>query len=707
MAESISIEETNALREKLGLPPLAVEDSDEEIVDPEREAYENYQKQKQEEARAAKEEEIRKNIEKSKNRKRKLEKLQGKGLGEASDEEDESTLSWIKKSRKRERELAARRAKELEEMDNSYQTYDANQLAGLKVSHSLSEFQEGEETILTLKDRGILDEEDDVEELTNVNLEDRERVKKKLETKKQKPGYNPYDDDQFNGKKQSILPQYEEDEEEGGFVIGNAGTIQIEKEKEDEKTVSQKLKEQTLSYEKMQEIKDYYTQEEAETTFKKPKSKKKKKMRRKNKDEDDLNISTTTSVAEDTQETAPATTSRSRTIDPDANFVDDDDLQEALARTRRIANKQKNKLIKKMTPEEIARQIKEEQIKEEEMDDNTTGGLVLSETTEFVNSLGLNIPTFNPRESTRTVKAEEVKVKIEPNTENYVVHEINDDEKLDSEDVSEAVSEADKDDIMEDVKEEEDNVTIKQEIKEEDNVTIKQEIKEEDNNFTEEPLVEEPLVSRGLAATLSLLNQKGILAKPSEEQIKRDKIAAEQIRWQNEQRKKERIRELEERREKERRKGTGRRDHNSERMREVEREREREREREEARRLREFELAMENYKPEVNLEYTDDTGRVMKTQEAFRYMSHKFHGKTSGKTKTEKRMKKIEEEHRLNMMSSTDTPHNLANALLERQKRTGNAHVVLSIGNRGVVPTTTLFFPSTTAVGLCLLDANL
>ncbi|KAI7902716.1 SART-1 protein [Cokeromyces recurvatus] len=673
MAESISIEETNAIRKKLGLPLLAVEGSDDETVDPEREAYENYQKQKQEKEREAKEEKIRESIEKSKNRKRKLEKLQGKGLAEASDDEDESALAWIKKSRKRERELAARRAKELEEMDNAYQTYDAEQLAGLKVSHSLSEFQEGEETILTLKDRGILDEED-VEELTNVNLEDRERLKKNLEAKKQKPGYNPYDDDQFSGKKQSILPQYEEEEEENGFVIGNAGVVQVEKEKENEKTVSQKLKEQTLSYEKMQEIKDYYTQEEAEATFKKPKSKKKKKTRRKNKDDDDLNISTTASIVEDSPESTSTTASKSRTIDPDANFVDDDELQEALARSRRIANKQKSKLIKKMTPEEIARQLKEEQIKEEE--DNDTGGLVLSETTEFVNSLGRNIPIFNPRETTYTVKSEEPKIKVEPDTERYIVHEIKDEPHSESEQILESEKEENVDHTMEDIKEEETMVEIKQEIT-------------EANNNVEEPLVEEPLVSRGLAATLSLLNQKGILAKPTEEQIKRDKIAAEQIRWQNEQRKKERIRELEDRREKERRRGVDRRDYNTERMRELEREREREREREEARRLREFELAMENYKPEVNLEYTDDSGRVMNTHEAFRYMSHKFHGKTSGKTKTEKRMKKIEEERRLNMMSSTDTPHNLANALLERQKRTGNAHVVLSIGNRGVVPTST------------------
>lgn len=620
--------------------------------------------------------------------------MQGKGLGEASDDDEagDSALNWIKKSRKREKDLAARRARELEELDDSYQSYDAAHLAGLKVSHALSEFEEGGETILTLKDRNILGEDDDdADELSNVNLEDRERLKKKLEAKKQKPGYNPYDDDQFNGKKSSILPQYEEDEEESGFVIGKSGTVKRVVEEADEKTVAQKLKEQTLSYEKMQEIKDYYTQEEADATFKKPKSKKKKKMRRKNKDEDDLNISTTTSTAAAATE-EPVSQPRSRTIDPDANFVDDDDLQESLARARRIANKQKNKLFKKMTPEEIAKQIREEQNDQMKEEDNDEGGLVLSEATEFVNALGNNIPTFQTRESAPKPQQQqhahhEVEVKVEPDAE-YEVHTVDD---TPSKDVK-----------MEEV-EDQDTVMAEPEKEEEH---IKEEVKAE-------VIVEEPLVSRGLAATLNLLNQKGnvfllidsqmarilttqnfigIIAKPTEEQIKRDKIAAEQIRWQNEQRKKERLRELEEKREKERRRGHDRRsgkDGNSDRQRELEREREREREREEAQRMREYELAMQNYKPEVNLEYTDDTGRVMKTAEAFRYMSHKFHGKTSGKTKTEKRMQKIEEERKLNMMSSTDTPHNLAGALLERQQRTGNAHVVLSVGNRGVVPSST------------------
>ena len=184
-----------------------------------------------------------------------------------------------------------------------------------------------------------------------------------------------------------------------------------------------------------------------------------------------------------------------------------------------------------------------------------------------------------------------------------------------------------------------------------------------------------------------LLNQLGIIAKPTEEQLKKDRMAAEQLRWQNEQRKKERRRLLEEKDEKERRKSDRRgRDYNSDRMKELEREREREKEREEDERLQERVLAMQDYHPEVNLEYTDDKGRILKPKDAFRDMSHKFHGKTSGKTKTEKRLQKFEEERKLNMMSSTDTPLNLAGALLERQQRTGSAHVVLSVGSRGVVP---------------------
>lgn len=52
----------------------------------------------------------------------------------------------------------------------------------------------------------------------------------------------------------------------------------------------------------------------------------------------------------------------------------------------------------------------------------------------------------------------------------------------------------------------------------------------------------------------------------------------------------------------------------------------------------------DNYKPNVKLEYIDDSGRLLNEKEAFRYLSHKFHGKGPGKNKIEKRLKKSEQD---------------------------------------------------------------
>lgn len=46
----------------------------------------------------------------------------------------------------------------------------------------------------------------------------------------------------------------------------------------------------------------------------------------------------------------------------------------------------------------------------------------------------------------------------------------------------------------------------------------------------------------------------------------------------------------------------------------------------------------------MKLEYIDDNGRLLNEKEAFRYLSHKFHGKGPGKNKIEKRLKKSEQE---------------------------------------------------------------
>ena len=53
----------------------------------------------------------------------------------------------------------------------------------------------------------------------------------------------------------------------------------------------------------------------------------------------------------------------------------------------------------------------------------------------------------------------------------------------------------------------------------------------------------------------------------------------------------------------------------------------------------------DGYKPEFKLEYVDDSGRNLNQKEAFRQLSHRFHGKGSGKKKTEKRSKKMDEDN--------------------------------------------------------------
>lgn len=89
----------------------------------------------------------------------------------------------------------------------------------------------------------------------------------------------------------------------------------------------------------------------------------------------------------------------------------------------------------------------------------------------------------------------------------------------------------------------------------------------------------------------------------------------------------------------------------------------------------------EGFKPNVKLDYIDDDGHLLNSKEAFRYLSHKFHGKGPGKNKIEKRLKKGIQEQLMMKMSSTDTPLGTLNMLQAKQKETQSPFIVLS-GNK-------------------------
>jgi U4/U6.U5 tri-snRNP-associated protein 1 len=201
-------------------------------------AEDNMKRHREDEAKKAHEDKVKSRIAKSKNKLELNKTISGKGLGEASDDDDDGDLyKWTMKSRKKEKErqaaAAAKREKELQELDEAYQgEYDEDQLAGLRVGHSMSDFAEGEERILTLKDSTILENEEEGDELINIQMTEQQRLEKNLENKKKKhrPVYSAYDDDEFtSGKKKNLLSQYDEvlgtEQDNDGFVIGKARKI--------------------------------------------------------------------------------------------------------------------------------------------------------------------------------------------------------------------------------------------------------------------------------------------------------------------------------------------------------------------------------------------------------------------------------------------------------------------------------------------------
>jgi U4/U6.U5 tri-snRNP-associated protein 1 len=157
----------------------------------------------------------------------------------------------------------------------------------------------------------------------------------------------------------------------------------------------------------------------------------------------------------------------------------------------------------------------------------------------------------------------------------------------------------------------------------------------------------------------------------STEQRDRERVQKQRDAWLADQRAKNALRELE--------RAKARGANKDQQQREYEN---RIREQQEARQaLKSF----ENYKPDVNIVYHDEFGREMTPKEAWKALSHRFHGKGSGKAKTEKRLKKIQEEKKMQAMVSGETPLGMASAFQARQEKLGQAHMVLSVGNRGYV----------------------
>ncbi|KAM4722018.1 U4/U6.U5 tri-snRNP-associated protein 1 [Rhinophrynus dorsalis] len=673
---SLSIEETNKLRAKLGLKPLelnAVKTESGSKEDPVAASVINPLALKQQQ-------ELREKLAAAKEKRllnQKLGKI--KSLGDDELWLDD-TAAWIERSRKLqiEKEMAEKRAKLLSEMDEEFgvsnlveeefgqkKHYSSKDLQGLTVEHKMESFTEGQTVILTLKDKAILDE-DDSDVLVNVNMLDREKAEKNVEMKKKKPDYKPYEEEEnvedmaiFRHK--SVLSKYDEEidgEKKSSFRLESGGTADGSWEKELQ-NIRDTLHKQahTLELPQIQLASEYYTPEEM-VSFKKTK-RRVKKIRKKEKekvvraddllamghdkrstdfgsrsrgrgrrhvedseDEQGVELKEEMPQSDDLRVESMVMSDQEDNEDSPAILEEDEleiELQKQLEKSRRLKQIQQQK----DSSEKIATMVKKlaSHRSSDDDDDDRKGSIVFNATSEFCRTLG-EIPTYG----------------LAGNRE-------------------------DQEDLMDFEKDEGESENERGESDGEENlgwsmVNLDEEKNQQDYSTSSTTILdEEPIVNRGLGAALLLCQNKGLLettvqkvarvkafnkSLPSAVYCIEDKMAIDDKYSR----------------------------------------------REEYRGFTQDFKEKEGYRPDVKIEYVDETGRKLCPKEAFRQLSHRFHGKGSGKMKTERRMKKLDEEALLKKMSSSDTPLGTVALLQEKQKAQKTPYIVLSGSGKSMTANT-------------------
>lgn len=659
MTDTVSIEQNNKIRAALGLKPLPVpgadattgpvfkesqhDDDDSDISLDEEEpastlesrqaqAGENWKRLQDEAEAKRKREERNEAIKKAREQAQKNAKLEGPTLGEMGGAED--TKTWLQQAKKRqkkiEKERARKLAEELEERERAAAAeYTSADLAGLKVGHEAGEFGGGEDHILTLKDTAV-DQEDEGDELEDLTLRENEKAAEKLELKKRKPAYDPTEENA------GILTQYDEEIEgkkRKRFTLDATGSTAEERDAKRQE-VTDKLKKNTVSLdlelEPQAPVSDYM--DISEVKIKKPKKKKSKatKQRAVLDDEDifpaveSSNAPDGTSMEVDTNNGTPAPAPAPRKkVSEDVSFVDDDDLQASLTRQRRAAFKKRQKV----KPEDLARQLREEESQtpmEVENAEEEEPGLVIDETSEFVSNL--QRPTLpDRRERQKTTTPAPAEAPPPPAEEPH----------------AEAEGDVDMERTYSGIEDEE-------ELKE----RIRRDESQAQQQISGTGLEEETTLDQGLGATLSMLKQRGLVKQT--DSAENNTLFRERQRFLQEKQHLETEAEKRARQQRERDRASGKLDRMSAREREeYARWENKQRDQQDARQM--AEVFNRDYKPDVQLKYVDEYGRLMNQKEAFKHLSHQFHGKGSGKMKTEKRLKKIEEEKQREAMSTLDS----------------------------------------------------
>jgi len=678
MGDKLSIDEANKIRLSMGLPALpggstsaapaapagldfkTAQDDEGSDAEPastidtrEAAASANWRKLEDERLAKIRREERAAKIKKEREKASRFAKLEGKGLADEADVDDD--MAWLKSSKKRQKKIAKEEQmrKELEERERQAleaMQYTDKDLAGVKVGHEVDQFDD-EDQILVLKDTAVDAEDED--ELEAVALREKERLQDRLDSKKRKRAYDPNDMDE--GGQKSILAQYDEEiEGKKGKAFTLDGKGRTVEDVQAEVAGAARPKKVAISLDILKEdapANDYM--DVSEVKMKKPKKKKSKKSKREHvADEEDWSMAPAEEAAADSMDVdggeAAAPQQKKKKVF-DESFVDDDDLQANLAAQRQKALKKR----KKMRPEDLARQLREEATTPQpdvlDSTEDGEGGLVIDETTEFVQNLGAAGDDEDEAHRKRR-KSSHISEGTKSMGDIRVADEDGDVE------MGQSYAEA-------------------AEAEEARNRSVS---RARSTEITETGLEAEKTIDQGMGATLALLKQRG-LVKESDAGDKnalyreRQKFLADKIKAEAEAERQRKIA-------RERERGSARWNNMTPREREEwARKNNTSADMVESRRL--ADLFNKEYTPNIELKYVDEHGRQMNQKEAFKQLSHQFHGKGSGNTKTKKYLDKVAAEKKKMAESSLEASRSggggLGNAFDDQAKKKGTAGVRL------------------------------
>ncbi|OWM81859.1 hypothetical protein CDL15_Pgr007897 [Punica granatum] len=552
-------------------------------------------------------------------------------------------MDWVGRSRKleekrnAEKEKAAQLAKLFEEQDNIEEDegedrQTSHHLAGVKVLHGLDKVIEGGAVVLTLKDQSILadgDINEEVDMLENVEIGEQKRRDEAYKASKKKTGVydDKFSDDPASEKK--ILPQYDEPVKDEGVTLDARGRLTSEAEKKLEELRRRLEGASTSSHSEnltstSRVSLDYYTQEEM-VQFKKPK--KKKSLRKKEKlDLDALEAEAISSGLGAT----------------DLGSRNDARRQAIRGQQERLEAERRNNAYQAAyaKAEEASKLLRLEQnlpVKKEDEDD-----AILDDDEDFYQSLerarklalkkqkeeevsGPKAIAFLATTTPSTQTAEnQNQAAAEAEENRVVITEM--EEFVWGLQLNEESRKPDSEDVFMD----EDEVPVASDNEQKDEAggpTEVNETRNDDSSFDEDKeeiapdeTIHEAAVGKGLSGALKLLKERGTLK--------------ETIEWggRNMDKKKSKL----------------------------------------------VGIIDDEGTKEIRIERRDEFGRILTPKEAFRSLSHTFHGKGPGKRKQEKRMKQYQEELKLKQMKNADTPSLSAERMREAQVQMKTPYLVLS-----------------------------